>query len=298
MPAFVSDILIAAAPLLLASLGALASERAGILAVFSEGIINLSAFCCFSAAVCLAQAGLPQIPAALFAGAAAVCVCTALMYGIARFSQYTRANYFLTALAANALSNGLITVLSPLVYHTKGVLTSAVFQYTALFSRVQLSCIGWLLALVCMAVYEYTKSGQYIKICGSDADVLAVRGVSAAKWQNISWCIAAAGSACAGCILAFRLSAFVPNISSGMGWTALAAVFLGRRTTAGTAAAVLLFTAAQYGANNMQNISWLPSIPSAVLLAFPYLTALLFLVLSPQRGLYFRARRRQPRRMS
>ena len=43
-----SDILFSSVPLILASLGALFSEYAGILAVFMDGVINFSAFLTFA----------------------------------------------------------------------------------------------------------------------------------------------------------------------------------------------------------------------------------------------------------
>ena len=277
-----ANIIITAVPLLMTALGALASERAGILAVFLDGIINFAAFCCFAITVSARTIGLQLLSASIIGFIGTICICMAIIYGIAKFTQYTNANPFLTALAANTLFNGLISFLSPMWYQTKGVLTSEMFRYPPEFSRIYLSITGWFIAFIVMGIYNETKSGQYIRICGSDPCVLSAKGISVHKWKNISWCIAAAGGAIAGCIMAFRLSAFVPNISAGTGWTALAAVFLGKRTAHGTIVAILIFTAAEYCANNIQSIAWIPPIPSAVLLALPYFIAILFLTLSPQ----------------
>ena len=97
--------------------------------------------------------------------------------------------------------------------------------------------------------------------------------------RTAAWCIAAFYGALAGCILSFRLSSFVPNISSGRGWLALAAVFLGRRTGWGTAAAVIVLCAAEYFAANLQNV--FQNIASPLLIALPYIASLALIVLVP-----------------
>ena len=87
-------------------------------------------------------------------------------------------------------------------------------------------------------------------------------------------------ASCAGCILPFTLSSYVPNISSGRGWTALAVVFLGRKNTAAVFAAVFVFAAAQYAANNIQNITG--SVTPALLISLPYIVALLLIFVLPR----------------
>jgi len=71
----------------------------------------------------------------------------------------------------------------------------------------------------------------------------------------------------------------VPNISSGRGWLALAAVFLGRRTGWGTVSAVIVLCAAEYFAANLQNV--FQNIASPLLIALPYIASLALIVLVP-----------------
>ena len=133
---------------------------------------------------------------------------------------------------------------------------------------------------------HFTRAGIYLRITGSSPDVLNIRGVHPSRWITVAWGVAAGCAALAGCVLAAGLGAFVPNMSAGRGWTALAAVFLGQKRTARTAVAVCVFTAAEYAANNIQRIPGCENIPSAVLLSLPYMTALLLI------GLGFSRRRR------
>ena len=84
-------------------------------------------------------------------------------------------------------------------------------------------------------------------------------------------------------LLLLRLSSFVPNISSGIGWTSLAIVFLGKKDDVKVILMALVFSVAQYLANNIQNVECLKNVPSALLLALPYLICLLMLALIPHK---------------
>ena len=74
-----------------------------------------------------------------------------------------------------------------------------------------------------------------------------------------------------------HLGSFVPNLSAGRGWTALAAVFLGRKKVYGVFLGVLVFGLAEYVGNNVQRIAFFENVPSALLLTLPYIAALLLI---------------------
>ncbi len=269
------DILANSIPLLLASFGALVSEHAGCMALFLDGVINAGAFLCFTFTV-------------LFHSAAAGTICAALVLlicimGIAGLVEKVHANHFLSALALNSISTGLISILSTRLYATRGVLTSPAFLFeaapmrlTTTLAALLLFCAGWIFL-------RFSKAGLYLRITGSNENVLKAHGLNPARLRMMSWGIAAVFGGTAGCIMALRLSSFVPNIASGNGWTALAAVFLGKKNTAAVFAAVLVFAAAQYGANNLQNIPGLQALPPSLLLALPYLTALVLIFAAPRK---------------
>jgi len=263
------------APLLLASFGALISEYAGCMALFLDGIINLGAFLCFAFTVTTNSS------AAGMALSIVICVCCIASAGI--ITERFHANAFLAALALNLLTSALASALSAKWFGTRGILTSASFIFDAGNTRLFTTIIAYVLVAAGWMALRKTRQGLYIRITGSDADVLAARGISAAAMRVLAWSVAAFFGGAAGCVLVCRLSSFVPNISSGTGWTALAAVFLGKKSTAAISAAVLVFAAAEYGASNMQNIPCLRSVPSAVLLSLPYITALLLILLTPEK---------------
>ena len=86
----------------------------------------------------------------------------------------------------------------------------------------------------------------------------------------------------AGCFLPLRISSFVPNISSGRGWMALAIVFFGRKKILRIAFAVIIFCGTDYFATYIQN--YIPTIPSSFVLALPYLVIILLMALDKKKN--------------
>ena len=271
---FLYGTLTSAAPLLLASTGALVSEYSGAMAIFLDGLITLSAFFCFAFTI-WTKSFLLGIFLAIFAGLS----FTALM---ALLIEKLNANRFLAALALNLIYASLSTTFSSIFFGTRGVLTNHAFVFMPEKARLITNFFAYLVFLCIYLLLKHTKTGLYIRICGSDPQVLHAKGINIFKIRLYAWIIAAALGSCAGCFMSIRLSSFVPNISSGTGWTALAAVFLAKKNTAAIAGAVLAFSLTQYGANNLQNIEAFKSLPPSFLLSLPYISALLLILFFPQ----------------
>lgn len=267
-------ILSLSAPLFLASTGALISEYAGCMALFLDGIINLSAFLCF--------AGTTLFNSALLGIIFSVLICMALVLLASFLIEKLQANVFLASLALNLLFSALTSVLSSIFFKTRGVLTSPAFLFNASQVRFTTTLLAFIICIAFLLLLTFTSQGLYIRILGKDSQVLKAKGVNIVFYRLLSQVLAALLGSIVGCIMCIRLSSFVPNIASGMGWTALAIVFLSKKNTAAIFAAVLAFALAQYGANNIQNVTAFKSIPVAFLLSLPYLSALLLILLTPQ----------------
>jgi simple sugar transport system permease protein len=125
-----------------------------------------------------------------------------------------------------------------------------------------------------------TVQGNNLRVTGSAAEALAGRGIRADRYRTASWCIAAFFAACAGSILSLSLGAWVPNLSAGRGWTALAAVYLGFRNPFACVGAVLVFSAAEYLTTIMQGTG---QVPATLILGLPYALSLAVFLLIPQK---------------
>lgn len=269
------SILMIAAPLLLLTLGALTSEYAGRLAMFLEHVINLGAFLCYALTLATGSA--------VFGTLLSVVLCSLAVCALERTAARLGANMFLVSLAMNLLFAALVTLLSALIFGTRGVLSSAAFRYSATAMRRTTSLVCYALVALLIGFMRGTTAGLALRVTGSASDVLTAAGINAERYRTVSWLIAAASGALAGCVLTLRLSSFVPGVSAGRGWTALAAVFLGRRHPLAVVPAVLLFASAEYASTTIQNIAPFARVPSSLLLALPYLLALVLIIAVPQK---------------
>lgn len=252
-------------PLLLCALGALFSEYAGILAMFIDGLLNFSAFLFYFFAV---TTGSPIAASALTIASITVAVLI-----LAFIIEKTKANPFVAGLGMNLFFTSLTSLISSLYFKTRGVLYSQAFQFTPRNVSIISIIVTILLTLAAIYFLKYTQKGIYLRITGSDSHVLEAKGVHASIYRISSWVISSGFTAVAGIFLCAKISSFVPNISSGRGWMALAAVFLGRKKIWKISLFTLIFCAADIFSTNIQN--FIPSIPSSILLSFPYLIAII-----------------------
>lgn len=264
------DILVSSVPLILASIGSLFSEYAGVLAVFLDGMINLSGFLTFAFTTWTGNPFLAIILSSL--------ICALLMLVSAWFIEKTEMNPFLTATALNLLFSSLCSALSSVFFNTRGVLTSPIFHFNQTKAKILILITAFILIAGSLIFLFKTSYGLYLRITGSDPDVLNVKGISPSRIRIFSWGIAAFFAALAGSFLAVRINSYVPNISGGRGWIALAAVYIGRKNLFIVALSVIIFTAVDYAGISLQSI-----LPSGFVNALPYIAALLLIALLPAR---------------
>ncbi|MCQ2592335.1 MAG: ABC transporter permease [Treponema sp.] len=267
------DILSFSCPLILASIGALFSEYAGILALFLDGFITFSGFQLFLFVSLTGNFALGMILA---------CLITTF-YGLL-FSflvEKSKANQFIAAIGINLFFSAFVSFLSFCFFKNRGVLTNPSFYFSPIF--VKIFSIILSIILVASAIYflYFTQKGIYFRITGTNADVLEVKGIHPGNYRIAAWTIATFYAFFAGALLTLRVSSFVPNLSAGKGWMALAAVFLGRKKIWKICLFVIIFCGADYLSTILPN--FIQNIPSSVLLALPYLTILLITALDKQK---------------
>lgn len=266
------DILIISAPGIVLALGALAAEYAGVMTIFLEGCINLGAFFCFAIAVWSGNI--------YFAIICSCVVCMLFVFVVWIFVKKTGANIFLVGAGINLFAAGIIPLFSQLWFGTSGVVAANIIEPSAFFVRNGSTLMSFLLVACFVFIVLQTSWGISLRVCGNQKDVLAANTINTAKLQCQSWIIASAFASFAGAVLTIRLQSFVPNISSGKGWIALAAVFLGRKNVFGVIAASLLFAAAEYAANRMQGFY---SLQPSFMLTIPYFITLILFIIVPSK---------------
>jgi len=252
-------------PLILCALGALFSEYAGCLALFLDGLVSFSAFLHYSFTL---YTGSP-IAAFFLTCITSVLITAAFSFIIERF----KANIFIAAMSMNLLFGALSSALSWLLFNTRGVLTDKSYCFNAEGSRLTTIIVSLFMAALALTFLKYSRRGLYIRVAGGNAELLRAKGINPSNIRTLSWCFSALYGAIAGCFLCIRLSSFVPGISSGRGWMALAAVFLGRKKPLRIILSVLIFCCADILAANIQN--YIDGIPNSFLISLPYLVSLI-----------------------
>jgi len=275
----IQTILPSSSPLLLATMGALISEHAGVLAVFLDGAINLAGF------VSIAVLGFTGN--VFFSVGASIFITVLLLFLVSLFNEKTKANPFLTALAVNLLSSGCTSFFASWLFGTRGTINLeeiaarlSVTYNNALYLPRNLFFPFTLLCVFCVAFFlRRTQTGIELRAVGTNPELLFARGKSPYFYRSLSWSLAALFASLSGSMLSIDLGAWVPNVSAGRGWTALAAVYLGFKKPWLCVLAVLCFASAEYFTNILQGFG---KVPSTLILGLPYALSLFIFIFIPQ----------------
>ena len=259
-------------PLLVAALGALWSERAGVLNIAIEGQMLAGALAAvlvqhFTGSAVLA------VGAALVAGAATgfVLAWGAFDLGADPFIAALGLNLLLPA-AAGWVSFGLfgnqgairVGAVTPLWFGAPAFLTTALA-----------------LTVASHAVLFHTPWGLRVRAAGTSAALMASRGLQARTYQRQALVVSGALGSLAGAFLGLSLGVFVPGISAGKGWIALVALYLGVRRPLFILLACLLLAWTEQASNLLQGVEQLPA--GVVLAVPPLVTVIVFVVTSAAR---------------
>lgn len=271
-----------AMPLLMAGLGELLAERAGLVNIGLEGMILCGAF---SAMLVTFWTGEPWSGA--FAGASAgVLLGAVLATAVVGFG----ANQVVAGTALNLLAVGATGVGYRAAFGVTGAaLTVPGFGDVPVPIFSQLPLLGATVftqpllayaALLCVPVIAWwlrgTLAGLAWRMVGEDPYAAAAQGVRVRRVRVLAllWCGAFAGAAGSYLVLAYART-FVEGISAGRGFIALAVVILGGWSAWGTLGAALLFGFAIALQFHVQALGI--AVPYQVALALPYLLTLVVL---------------------
>jgi simple sugar transport system permease protein len=271
-------------PLLLAATGGLFTELAGMLNIALEGLLLSGAF---------AALVFTELSGSAVIGALAALLCSmGLAALLAFFVLRLKSNVFIAGLAVNLLSSGLSVVLSFRLFGTKGVVALPDFPSLKGINIPVIAGIpilgdlltghswyvymSWaLLALACFVLFR-TPFGFRLRGSGLNSAALASMGLNPDLYRFIAFLVSGFCCGMGGAFLCLNLGAFVPNISAGRGWIALALILLSRNRPLGLFCVVLIFGLSEAFSNYAQGVF---KIPPDFILAFPYVLILLIMVL-------------------
>ena len=235
-----------AVPLLLAALGELIVEKAGVINVGIEGMMLAGALAGFAGSHAAHSPWLGAL-AALAAGIVLALLFSALSIGIG-------ADQVVVGTAINILALGLTGVFFRALFGGSGALAAPFVPLPlpglsrlpligpALFEQNALGYLAWALVPLCAFFLRRTRPGLRLRAVGeypAAADGAGVR-VPIVRTLAVLWGGGLAGLAGAYLSIGYT-NGFTENMSAGRGFIALAVVILGRWTPGGVALAALLF---------------------------------------------------------
>ncbi len=262
---FLFQVLRISVPYVLTSVGAVFSERGGVINLALEGLILAGAF----------GAAIGQH----FSGSAAIGILTGILCGLmvaflhALVTVTLKADQIVTGIAINILVMGATRFGLSMLFGSSmnseridGLEVSNVLFDPIFLIAVAAVVIGHL-------VLFKTPYGLRLRSTGECAEAVDAAGIRVGLMRYSGVLISGVLAALAGVFLAFQQHSFTDNMSAGRGYIALAAMIIGKWTPIGAALASFLFA----GAESLE--MWLQTglIPSQLIQALPYVATLLVL---------------------
>ncbi len=225
----VAALMVASVPILLAAIGEMVVEKAGVLNLGVEGMMIMGAVCGFVVAL---STGSPVLG---FVGAALGGVALSLVFGV--LTQYFLTNQVATGLALTLFGLGLSALVGqgfqglkpPLTEKLSlGPLSDIPFLGQAIFSHDWIVYFSLLMVILVWAFLKYSRAGLVLRAVGENHEAAHALGY---KITMIRMAAIAFGGACAGVggayISLVRVPQWVDGMTAGAGWIALAIVVFG-----------------------------------------------------------------------
>lgn len=269
-------------PILLAAMGELVTQRAGIWNMGIEGTMLMGVFVAYIVATSTDSLWLAVL-ASMMAGGL-VGLLTAFM------TATMRVDHFITGLGINLLSAGL-TLFWFRIYITGRaqptfsgfenvpipVLSTIPYVGDILFNQRLITYFAFLSVPIIWFLLFRTRWGLELRCLGENPKALDIKGLSVTLRQYVAVVIGSVMTGLGGGFLMLGYSdRFLPDLSAGRGWLALVAIIAGNWLPRGVLVAVLIFALLESVATHVQVLGI--DVPHQIFLALPYLASILILM--------------------
>jgi simple sugar transport system permease protein len=265
-----------AAPILIAAIGGMICERAGVVNIALEGLMGIGAMAAATTHVFLENSTSLSIPLGFLLAAIFGCLFS-LIHAFASITL--RADQVISGTGINLLSNGLTLFFCQLFFQA-----DRTQNY-----RIGMTAVGgvyptaWIaVTILAAAAFMLYKRpwGLRLRAAGEHPQALASAGVNVVKIRYIAVLISGALAGIAGaCVVLTQDIQYTVTTINGKGFIALAAVSFGRWLPIGILGSSFLFGFSSALAVNIINIPRFRAMPSEFFSLLPYLITLLTLVI-------------------
>ena len=265
------------APILIAAIGGMICERAGVVNIALEGLMSIGAMTAATTHYFLESSSVFSIPIAfLFAGIAG-CFFS-LIHAFASITL--RADQVISGTGINLLSNGITVFFCQLLFRMDRTQNFRMGMRTWIAGIYPTIWIALIILLLAAYMLYKRPWGLRLRAAGEHPQAVASAGVNVIRMRYQAVLISGilAGIAGASVVLTQDIQFTVMTIN-GKGFIALAAVSFGRWLPLGILGSSFLFGASSALAVNIVNITALRALPSELFSAMPYLITLVTLVI-------------------
>ncbi|MFM2389253.1 MAG: hypothetical protein RLZZ437_808 [Pseudomonadota bacterium] len=208
----IASLMVASVPIMLAAIGELVVERAGVLNLGVEGMMIVGAVCGFIAAV---ETGSPLLG---FLGGMAGAVSLSLIFAF--LTQVLLANQVACGLALTLFGLGLAALLGQGYVGIKPPATGAIvwgLDWLVPASIAIIAAVWWVLAR--------TRAGLIVRAVGESADAAHALGYKVVRIRVMAIAFGGAMAGLGGAYISLvRVPQWTDGITAGAGWIALAIV--------------------------------------------------------------------------
>jgi len=286
--ALLDSVVRASVPILLAAIGGLICERAGVFQISLEGTMLVGAFTGVSVSYVSGNAYVGVL------GAIAGGLATSSLLAVGHVSR--KGDPIVIGIAINLLAVGLTGFLLPQFFDLRGVFRDPAIvgleKYeiplladipvvgNGLFDMTLAGYLSFVLVPVVWIMLFRTAVGLRLRGVGENPAAAHTRGVPVTTYQYTAVATSGLLAGLAGAQLALgNVVQFAENMTAGRGWIAVVAVLLGRAHPFGVLAACLLFGFAEGLGFRLQGNGFAVQVTDAL----PWVATLLALVIARRR---------------
>ncbi len=222
----IASLMVASVPIILAALGELVVEKAGVLNLGVEGMMIMGAICGFATAV---GTGNPYLG---FLGGALGAACLSLIFAL--LTQVLQSNQVATGLALTLFGLGLSSLIGQGYVGIKPPLTGKVplgpladipFLGPVLFNHDWMVYVSVAACGAVWAVLKYSRMGLVLRAVGESHDAAHALGYKVVRIRVLAILFGGALAGLGGAYISLiRVPQWTDGITAGAGWIALAIV--------------------------------------------------------------------------
>ena len=284
----IASLMVASVPIMLAAIGELVVEKAGVLNLGVEGMMIMGAICGFIAAV---HSGSPMLG---FLGGAAGGAVLSLIFVL--LTQVFLANQVATGLALTLFGLGFSSLLGqgyngikppPTAMVPFGPLADIPFFGRVLFTHDWMVYASIAVVAAVWAVLKYSRAGLILRAVGESHDAAHALGYKVVRIRVLAILFGGAMAGLGGAYVSLvRVPQWTDGITAGAGWIALAIVVFASWKPWRVLIGAYLFGGITVLQLNLQASNSFPiKIPVEYLAMSPYLiTILVLVIMSSGRG--------------